>query len=112
MAKKKRRQPRDNRPVETRAIEAATVAWMLSAITTLLCESIAALAWILSKANPETKNILVFAHYLHFCALVTGVVTLALMAAVIKGRREPPPRAIVIFAVVVATLPIFAIFFY
>jgi hypothetical protein len=111
LARKKLRQPREDRPVESRAIETATVAWMLSAITTLLCESIAGLAWILSQANPVAENILLLARYLHFCSLVTAVVTLALTAVVLKGRREPPPRAIVIFAVFVAALPILAIFF-
>ncbi len=111
LARKKRRQPREDRPAESRAVEAATVAWMLSAITTLLCESMAGLAWILWRANPGAENILLFARYLHFCSLVTAAVTLVLTAVVLKSRREPPPRAIVVFAVILAALPVLAIFF-
>jgi len=110
VAKKKRRQPPVERPVESRVVEAATVSWMLSAMTTLLCAIAAGLAWVLSRWNPEAEYLLLFAQYLHFCSLVTATVTLALTVAVLKGRQEPPPRGIVVFALIVAALPMLALF--
>ena len=52
-----------------------------------------------------------FVHFLHFSATATGVVSLALMAVVLKTRREPPPRSIVVGSTVIALLPIGAYFF-
>ena len=107
MAKKHRRRepalPTNSRPAET-----VTVVWMLSVVTTLVCSSMAALVWSVVHKQPENEIGMLLVRYLHFSSVVTALLSLGLLAAVIKLRRDAPPQSIVAAALVIAALPILA----
>jgi outer membrane biogenesis lipoprotein LolB len=49
---------------------------------------------------------------LHFGAFVAAVVSLILLACVLKFRRQPPPQSVTWFAVIAALLAIGTTFLY
>jgi hypothetical protein len=109
----KRNQPTPKPPVQrdpNPSVEFVTVAWMLSVMTTLVCELgfVAARAFLL-LVNSEADPIRALAAMLFFAALVVGLISLGLMVIVMRMRRDPPPRGIVAFAAVVGTLPLVAL---
>ncbi len=110
MAKRKPRQPGPSDTTERRTADAATVAWMFSAMTTLLCAGVAAIVWLFAGQGGAGDPVMLLARLLHFGSLVTAVVSLALTVVVLRIRRAPPPRSITILAVIVAVLPILAAF--
>jgi hypothetical protein len=103
--KKKRRPPA---PSESQASIVVTVGWMLSVMTTLVCAAVALLVWLVVRERPDSGSAMVLVRLLHFSAVVTACVSLALLPAVIKIRREPPPLSLVVFSAMVAALPILA----
>ena len=115
--KKKRTQPspRVATPVslptdgESRQSVAVTVAWMLSLLVTLAAEVIAIPATIIAKANPQPIGEgLTTAHIADlflFLALVTGLITAALVPLVYRVRAIPPPQSIAVAALVAAAVP-------
>lgn len=112
MAKKKPRRPRTAAPSnETRLSEVTTVGWMLSVMTALACQVMALAIWAFFQGRADADRALIFARYLHFSAIILGLASLGLMAIVLKVRSEPPPRSILIFAIVVALAPIAALLF-
>ena len=106
MATKQRRRPPPAEPRETRAAEASTIAWMLTVMTTLLCESGAVVVWLIARGKEDAEQALVLMHFLHFSSIVTAVLSLVLLPIVLKTRHVAPPKTIAAFAVVVAALPI------
>ena len=102
---KKRRQHHDNRP-ESRGAEAATVAWMMSVLTTLICGAIAAAVLSVVGDGAGSEQVRLFGRLLHFGASVSAVVSLLLLAVVLKVRPESPPPAVTWFAVAIALLAI------
>lgn len=118
MAKRKTKPRRPSKPAsppprryseETRAGDAATVAWVVSVMMVLLCDIGAAAAhwWSRDYANPG--GIAVFKELLLFSGAVIGFVSLALLPIMLKVRRVAPPTGILVFAVCVAAAPMAAI---
>jgi hypothetical protein len=119
MARKKKKRskpsPRAATPVpmrtdgESRQSVAVTVAWMLSLLVTLVAEVIAIPATIISKANPQPigKGLTTapIADLFIFLALVTGLITVALVPLVYRVRAVPPPQSITVAALVAAAVP-------
>ena len=101
-----KRRVRDTRSAETRAADYLTVGWLVSALTTLLCEIISvAAAWLASGSGAD-QRVELFSGFLLFASLATGLVTLLLTPLVCLSRKAPPPRGITVFAVVVAVIPL------
>jgi len=104
-AKKKRAAPvvaSDNR-----SVEALTIGWMLCVMTTLVCElGLAATRIYLLAVNPNSRWIAALAAMLLFAAAVVGSISLLLAWAVVKMRREPPPRGVLFFALVIGAAPL------
>lgn len=99
-------QPTDG---ESRQSVAVTVAWMLSLLVTLAAELIAIPATILVKVNPQpavkgisTANV---ADLFLFLALVTGLITVAMVPLVNRVRDVPPPRSVTIAALIAGAIP-------
>ncbi len=113
MAKKKKKAPsrRDYRPnieTEDRRAVAITVAWMLSTIAVTLASVCWLIAWFIvwqTKPVGGISPIAMIPNALWFIALVTGVLALVLMPAAYRWRSVPPPRAVAIYSVVIATVP-------
>jgi hypothetical protein len=104
--KKRNRKAREpERLPETKAADALTVAWMLSVMTTLMCE----LAWAASRQwvylHPDQPQMAMFCQLLFFSALVTGGVSLLIIPFVYRLRRLLPPRGITVFAAIVGAAP-------
>jgi hypothetical protein len=111
MAKKKKKRPAPVVSPESPASIAVTVSWMLAVMTTLVCSAMALLVWLVVRERADNAVGLMFAGYLHFAAVATAFVSLALLPAVYKVRRDPPPTSIVLFALLAAALPIVAALF-
>ncbi len=107
--KKADRRAAATRPAETRTSEAATIAWTLTVITVLGCDIGAIAASFYTGARPDSVLIAALFESLMFAAVAIGIISLMLLPVVLKVRRQPPPRAFTVFAVLVAAAPIVAV---
>lgn len=100
--------------VESQAAEAATVAWMLSVLATLLALLAAGLAnWLLQSfgdGGDPGKLLPLLPGILFFTSLVTGMIDLLLLPAIYLVRRIPPPPTITLAAVMIGLAPLFLMF--
>ena len=104
---KKLKPPQSLQPsAEIAPADALTVGWMLSVLTTLLCELGVLAAYWYVAAHPEAAKADVLCGLLLLAAIVLGLFSLCLLPIVVKLRRELPPLSIVVFAVVVDLAPI------
>lgn len=96
--------PRKTLSRETRSTEALTIGWMLMVVTALVCE----LGCLASRgfvgANSE-HPLAILNVILLLASVIIGVGILLLTPVVIKARRDPPPRAIVVFSLLVGAAP-------
>jgi hypothetical protein len=99
-------------PTESRGAEVATVAWMVSVITTLVCLGVAAVVLLAAGDRAGAERAQLFGRLLHFGAFVTAIVSLVLLGVVFKTRNAPPPPAVTWFSVGIALLAIGAAFLY
>ena len=118
MTKRKRRsrpQPAAIRRVtpavpESRAAEAATVAWMLTTLATLGAETIAFIGWAVLAFAPggdrAPTQLLAMPPLMLFTASVTGIFCLLLAAVVHRTRAVPPPTAVTMASVAICVLPL------
>lgn len=104
-ARNKRKNRRPPEPVESSAAEAATVAWLLSVMTSAICEIGAIVAGLVAVNRPDSDTAKYLYVVLTFGAVVVSVVALILTAVVWKTRVEKPPRPLVILAVAVGCFP-------
>lgn len=92
---------------ESQSIEILTVGWMLSVLTTFVCEvGFAAARGYLLAIDSGAAWIQLLAVVLFFASLVVGLASLGLGLAVVKNRQTPPPRGIVVFSLVVGAAPL------
>jgi hypothetical protein len=103
----KRTKKRSRRPAtgESRTADVATIGWMLMVITALVCELGFAVARWFASAEPDGP-LDVLAQLLLFAAAVIGLISLIAAPLAIKSRREPPPRGITVFALLVGAAPL------
>jgi hypothetical protein len=97
---------------ETRAADALTVAWMMSVLTTVVCGLIGGAIVLSTRGRAGLEGARLFGALLHFSAFVAAVVSLVLLACVLKFRQTPPPRAITWFAEIAAMVAIGTTFLY
>lgn len=97
---------------ESRGAEVATVAWMMSVLTTLLCGGTAAVVLLATLYRAPSEQAQLFGRLLHFGAFVSAIVSLVLLAVVLKVRSASPPPAVTWFAVAIALLAIGTAFLY
>ena len=107
--RKKKRQQTPPQPTETAAAEALTSAWTLTVMTVLLCDVGAGLARLYFNARPDAAMIAVLSGMLLFAAAAIGIISMLLLALVVRVRRELPPRGFVVFSLVVAVAPLLAL---
>ena len=82
-----------------------TIAWVLTAMTTLLCELGALGAWLYSFTATSTVAGLL-AGLLFFAAVIIGCIGLAILPLVLKFRKERPPRSITMVFVAIEIVPL------
>lgn len=100
---------RSNAELESRQAVAITVAWMLAT----LAGTVASVAWLVAagialyfKPPGRPSAIAMIPNSLWFIALVAGILSLIFMPAAYRWRLVPPPRAVAVYAVVIAVFPI------
>lgn len=97
---------------ESRAAENLTVAWMMSVMTTVICGGIGGIVILATRGRAGAEGARTFGALLHFGAFVAAVLSLVLLALVLKYRRASPPQSITWFAVIVAFAAIATTFLY
>jgi len=99
-----KRNAKPPRSRETRSIDALTIGWMLMVFTTLVCE----IGFVATRAfaGADAEGMLaVLMGMLSFASVVIGLGVLLLTPVVIKARRDPPPRGVILFSVAVGVAP-------
>lgn len=97
---------------ETRGADGLTVAWMMSVMTTVLCGVVGGTVVLATRGRAGAEGARTFGALLHFGAFVAAVVSLILLACVLKYRRQAPPQSIIWFAVIAAFVAIATTFLY
>ncbi len=96
--------------LENRSVEFLTVGWMLMVITTLICEVASAGCHLyVVQLDRQATTVEIFSRLLLFASFVIGIVSLIVCSVVVKTRRDPPPRSVLIFAVVVGIAPLITV---
>lgn len=104
---------------ESRASEALTVGWTLTATTAFLCDvgTIGA-CWFargsdigagVPQGGVPGSGAQLLANLLLFAGCIVGALSLTLPPLVYKVRRTPPPRSVAIFGVLVAAAPLIVV---
>ena len=106
VVKRKRGNPDQVVADESWTADATTAAWMLTVVQTLLCELGTAAARWYASAVPGATRIALLANLLLIAATVIGGVSLMLLPLMLKLRRVPPPRGILVFGVIVGAAPL------
>lgn len=94
---------------EERTSLVATVFWMLCVLATLGAEATALMSWLLARHWPPAASsapLRAFAGMMWFSALVSGLLVLVMTVVVYRVRKDKPPRAITVLAVVVGLVPL------
>ncbi|MBN02242.1 MAG: hypothetical protein CMJ77_24325 [Planctomycetaceae bacterium] len=91
---------------ESRTAEAATVAWMLSLLSTVAAECGGILVRLLIMANDASERLQVLSTTLLLVAFIAGGITVILTPVVSRLRRVAPPKAIVIVAYTMGVVPL------
>jgi hypothetical protein len=105
--KRARRQNGRGGPPESRASVAVTTAWSVTIMTLLICEVMGLFALAYLRFNPAADGVRSLLGLTFFTALVLAILSLGLLPAVYRVRPVPPPRSFVLFAGVLAAIPIF-----
>ena len=93
-------------PAEAPTTEFLTIGWLLTVMTTLVCEiGYFVVTWI-SNWQADVQWLELLAGVLMFAALVVGLASVALSITVLRMRKSPPPTPILAFALLVGLTPI------
>lgn len=90
---------------ETQTAEAMTVFWMLSALIAVSAQALGVLLQLFLRQQEKPEAwLLVSSRTLLLVSFLTGLLTLVLTPLVLRSRTVPPPRPIVIGAVVAGVM--------
>ena len=115
MVKKAKRRGASRRPSPPRPHAAAnpsdtgevvTVIWMLALLATLLSEVVGILIRLFGLRIGFSARLQVLSGTLLTVALLSGLATLLLTPVTLKLRRVPPPRPVVVSAVIAGLVPL------
>jgi hypothetical protein len=91
---------------ETRAAEFMMAGWGIVLLTTLICELAAALLYLYAGVRPASPQLRMLTSMFHVAAVVVGAISLAMIPALFKLRRQPPAPSVVTMALVIGGLPL------
>jgi hypothetical protein len=95
---------------EHRAVEILTVGWLLTVITALACE-IGSLASSLAVSQFGAGIIVGrLAGLLLFAAVIIGFISLIIAPVVLKSRKTPTPRVVIVVAICAGILPMLTMY--
>lgn len=93
------------RAAESRTAVAATVAWMLALVATVLAEVLGLACQLYSVLVEASDLMRVLAAVMLYVACLAGLVTLVMIPIVLHVAQHPPPRVILRVAAVAGSLP-------
>ena len=89
--------------------DVVTVGWMLTVITVVACE----VGWLATLgagfAWPDASAPRALGAVLLLASLLSWLISMALLPVVLKLRQEPPPAAIIWFAIGLGALPLLVV---
>lgn len=107
--RKKKNRPIDEvAAVESRTIEAATVAWTVSVTTLLVCNLGILAAHFFLANNPDAAHFAMMKKLLVILGAMCGVISLILLVTVYRVRTILPPSGLMVFGACMALGPILA----
>ncbi len=96
---------------ETQAAEAITVFWMVSALAAVSAQALGLVLQLYMRQQEKPEAWLVVAsRTLLLVAFVAGVMTLVLTPLVLRSRTVPPPRPIIVGAVLAGVMSLVTAF--
>ncbi len=108
--RQKRTRPNATREsTESRASEAVTIAWTSSVTGVLVADLVVIAAHLYARSHPDAQAAKALEAIMLLSAAVMGAASLALMLVVWRSRRVKPPQGYAVFAILVATAPIFVL---
>jgi hypothetical protein len=106
--KKKTRPVEEAAAVESRTVEAATVAWTVSVTTLFFCNLGILGAHFYLANNPDAEHFFMMKKLLLILGAMCGVISLGLMVTVYRMRTVLPPSGLMVFGACMALGPILA----
>jgi hypothetical protein len=106
--KKKTRQVDEVAAVESRTVEAITVAWTVSVTTLFVCNLGILAAHFFLANNPDAAHFAMMKKLLITLGAMCGVISLILLVTVYRMRPVLPPSGLMVFGVCMALGPILA----
>ena len=82
---------------------------MLAFVATLMAELLGFVCQLCLMFGGEVEVLRVFGAVMLFVAIISGSITLVMIPVVLRFAVVPPPRSIVVVAIVVGVLPMIAI---
>lgn len=106
--KKKNRQADEVAAVESRSVEAITVAWTVSVTTLFVCNVGILGAHFFLANNPDAEHFAMMKKLLVILGAMCGVISLALLVTVYRVRTVLPPSGLMVFGACMALGPLLA----
>jgi hypothetical protein len=95
---------------ESRAAVSLTVIWMLATMSCLAAQVVALATWIVARASqeqPDRPNALaIVPGVLLLVAVLTGLLSLAIVVPVHYARKARPPRVVTMVSLVITAIPV------
>jgi hypothetical protein len=91
---------------EAPTTEFLTIGWLLTVMTTLVCEVGYFVVTMISSWQGDVQWLELLAGVLMFAALIVGLASVALLVLVHRMRKSPPPMPIVAFSLLVGLTPV------
>ncbi len=106
---KKRKQPVELVPLESRSSESLTVAWTVTITTLLFCNLAIVAAHYFSPQYPDNDGLRLMKEMLLIAGSTLGVISLALLPIVYRVRTVAPPTGLAVFGACLAAAPVLAL---
>ncbi len=103
--KKNRERRRSGGMPETHGAKALTLMWMLAIVATAAAQASAGIVYFIDRYAGPFEEFVALTTLAIYVAAVTGVVALICLPFVLRHRRVAPPRAALVFAIVVSVIP-------
>ena len=109
--KKSKAKPTATAPPESSRSVAATVAWMLTTLTTLVAMLAVFGLQLAARAIVRNEALVMLSRLLLFAAAMSGLAALLLLVVTWQVREDRPPLAIVVASVVIGVTPLVGVVF-
>ncbi len=95
-----------NESAEAPTTEVLTIGWLLTVMTTLVCEVAYFIAMLILRRQADLQWLALLAGVLMFAALVVGLTSVGLLVLVHRLRKSQPPTPIVACSLFIGLTPV------